>query len=568
MFRKLVSSFAVLALLITGFSSASPAQAWPDYTATPTSIAVSLSNPGVIPIGKTINSDAVFVFSENPNDAATRYIKSYTVSPSGDIQGPFTIVSNTQEANYRLEANDAWIDASGKFNLVYWTWRSTNAGLESVLSYVNSADGISWSAPQILESFIGSSAECQQSWCGIRSAQVAVSPTGTVALTYVETETPSVTKLYLVTKKLGKPWGVRAALNTSAYIHDSVHLKPLGKGWLATWSFWGSESSMYSAYSSGDALQTWTTPQLRETGGCVVPMKLMQISPTKYGLIYVTGCQDGSQTETYKYQAFDMTSKRFGSAVTLDTVPNRGISITYETQYLAGQSAFGYSLYNYESQDSGAAKYVLFRNGVPSVQFVNESAVTVGGFQAISGLSMDPLGHLSVIWTNFSGSTMTMTLSQIFRGNRSDTNLALGQLSTQEKPVVFSPDGDVYVSHATETRINAIVRIRSDFPDIEGAVAITGKAKSNATLKAKLPAINPTQLFQSWSSSYQWISCQYQVPEASTLAPISCTDVANAKAATYKVKAGDKGRYLVLKLTVKSDNASQVLYTASTSVVK
>ena len=568
MIRKIVSSFAVLLLLIVGFSSASPAQAWPDSTVAPTSISLSLNSPWVIPVGKTINSDAVFVFSESPNDSSARYLKSYTVSPAGDINGPYTIVTNSQEANFRIEANDAWVDANGKFNLVYWTWRSTNAGLESVLSYVSSLDGISWTTPQTLESFVGSSTECQQSWCGIRTAQVAVSPTGTVALTYVESESPSITKLYLVTKKLGKPWGARAALNTSSNIHDLVILKPLGKGWLATWSFWGAESSMYTAYSSGDALTTWTTPQLREASACVVPLKLMQISPTKYGLIYVTGCQEGSQTETYKYQAFDMVTKRFASAAILDTVPNRGIPITYETNYLAGQSAFGYSLYRYESSDAGAAKYVLFRNGVPSVQYVNESTVTVGGFQAISGMSMDPLGHLSVVWTKMEGFTISMTLSQIFRGNRSETDLALGQLGTLEKPVLFSPDGDVYVSHATETRINAIERIRSDVPDIDGAVAISGNAKTNATVKAKLPLIKPTQLFQSWTNTYQWISCQYQVPEASNLAPISCNDVANATSASYKVKVADKGRYLVLKLTVKSDNARQVLYSASTSVVK
>lgn len=568
MFRKMVSSFSVLALLTVGFSTASPAQAWPDSTVAPTSLALSLNSPRVIPVGKTVTSDAVFVFSEQPDNSSARYLKSYTVSPSGEINGPYPIATNTQEGNFRIEANASWVDSTGRFNLVYWTWRSTNTGLESVLSYVNSPDGVSWTTPQVLESFVGSSPECQQAWCGIRNVQVAVSPTGTVALTYVETETPSVTKLFLVTKKLGKPWGVRAVLNTSPYVHDSVLLKPLGKGWLAAWSFWGADSAMYSAYSSGDTLQTWTTPQLRETAACLVPLKLMQISPTKYGLIYITGCQDGSQTENYKYQPFDMITKRFSSAVTLDTVPSRGIPITYETSYLGGQSAFGYSIYNYQSGDAGAAKYILFRNGVPNVQYVNESSVIVDGTQTMSGLSMDPLGHLSVVWTSYSGSTMAMTLSQIFRGNRADTNLALGQLSTTEKPVLFSPDGDVYVSHATETRISAIERIRSDVPDISGAAAITGNAKVNATVKAKLPVILPTQLFQKWSNGYQWISCQYQVPEASNLAPISCTDVANATAATYKVKAADKGRYLVLKLTVKSDNATQVLYSVSTGAVK
>jgi hypothetical protein len=566
--RKLVSGITVVVLSILGLGQASPAQAWPDFTVPSNSRAVDVQGAFTLPVGKTVTSDAVFVYVVQPQDDSTRYVKSYTVTPSGEISDSFTISFNTTEANYLLSQKTIWTDISGKFNVVYWSWDETVAGLESKLYHSTSSDGKIWST-EILETFLGSSPECRQSWCGIRSAQLTQNALGTAALTYVLTETPEVSKLYFRTKPLGKAWTAKAALNTSTGIQDSITMKPFGKGWLAAWSQYGAqETTMYSAYSTGDRLSTWTAPQLRDSAACSVPRNIMQISPTKYALIYLSDCQEGSPNNTYKYQAFDLSTKRFAQAQLLDTVPNRGWSNTYETAYRGGQSAFGYSIYSYQENEIGFAKYILFRNGVPSVQFINEAAASEGGTQILTGMNMDLSGHLTVVWTSYSGSRVALTISQIYRGTRADIDAPIASVHTSEYPVVFSPDGDIYISDVTNSNINAIERIRSDAPDIEGTVAVTGKAKANSVVSSKLPRIKPSQLLQSWKNSYQWLACDYQVPEAATNPPVSCSEIVNANAATYKVKTADRGKYLVVKVSVKSDNATQVLYSPSTSVVK
>lgn len=566
--KKLITAFSTAALIFVGLASAAPAQAWPDYTVPASRISIGIDSAWTIPIGKTVNSDAVFVYAEQPNDSSARYLRSYTVSPTGTITGPTTIITNSTEANYMLNPRGVWVDANSKFNLVFWSWGETNAGLESYLYHVNSTDGLTWSTPEVLEHVSGSTPECQSSWCGIRSAQVAYSPTGTAALTYTLSEGGGTNKLIFRTKKLGKTWSPKGVLNVSSSIQDSVVMRPLGSGWLAVWGLWNSNTTMYSAYSLGDTLQSWTAPQLRESSICATPRNVLQISPTKLGLVYVTECQEGSAIQIYKYQPFDVKTKRFGTAVTLDTVPATGWSTTYQTDYLAGQSAFAYSIYAYGQGETGYAKYVLFRNGVPSVQFVNQAAAVQGGTQVISGIAMDPLGHLTVVWTKFAGQTIAQTISQFYRGNRSDTDAPIDALTSGEFPVVFSPDGDVYISRVGSNHINAIARIRSDAPDLDGAAGIAGSPKVNASVKAKLPSVSATQPLQRWTFSYQWISCQYQVPEASRTAPVSCNDVPYATTSTYKVKSADKGRFLVLRLTVKSDNTTQVLYSPSTLVVK
>lgn len=564
---KFVAKVSALAILAIGLI-AQPANAWPDYT-----VSTSFQNVGqdvgwVVPVGKTVTSDAVFVYPEQPQDSSPRRLRSYTVSPTGEIGGPYTIISNSNSANYVVRDTSVWIDSNKQFNVIFWSWRSTDAGLESVLYHTISPDGVTWSAPAVLETFVASGSACLE-WCGLRFATVAISPTGTAALTYVMTEGSGVNKLYLRTKPAGKDWTSKDLLNQSTDIQESVILKSLGKGWLATWGAWGSANKLYSAFSTGDKISTWTAPQLREPNSpCASPKNILQISPTKLGLIYITGCEDGSVTTVYKYQSFDPATKRFGSPVTLDSVPNRGWSNTPVTDYRAGQSAFGYTVGSYQSSDIGYAKYILFRNGVPTVQYVNQNAATEGGTQVISGMHMDLLGHLTVVWSSLQGQTIALTISQIYRGTRADINAPISQVTSGEYGVIFSPDNDVYVSHYNNSKLNTIERIRSDAPDIDGFVSVTGGAKANSTLKAKLPLVSPSQLLQQWTNSYQWYTCQYQVPEASALEPVACTQILGATSSTYKAKATDKGRYLVLRLTVKSDNTSQVQYSASTTVVK
>lgn len=568
MLRKLVSTIAIVAFTIVTVGQVSPAQAWPDYTVGTSNVASNIEGAYVVPVGKTVNSNAVFVYAEGPNDDSPRFLKSYTVSPSGVISDPVTIATNSLQANYVVGPNSVWIDPAGRLNVIFWSWGLGLTGLESKVYSSNSIDGISWTPPELLDSFVGSSEACQITWCGIREARVALSAAGTVALTYIVSEA-TVHKLYLRTKPLGKSWSAKSVLNESNLIQIEVILKSIGKGWLATWANWGGDtSSTYSAYSSGDKLSSWTAPQLRDNGDCPRPSALLQISPTKIGLIYVADCGNNNSTVTYKLQAFDTVTKRFGATTPLDTIPQNGDSYTYTTQYLAGQSAFGYSIYSGMNGDTGYAKYILFRNGQASVHFVNQAAAVAFGRQEVTGLSMDPLGHLTVVWSSFANDRIALTMSQIYRGTRADIDLPISNIRTGDYPVIFSPDNDVYISSILGSRINAIERIRSDAPQISGTLAVTGKPKVKTTLKAKLPGIQASQLFQKWSVSYQWMSCQYQVPDASGSEPVSCVNLGNANAAAYAVKASDKGKYLVVKTSVKSDNTSQVLYSASTLVVK
>lgn len=570
MMRKLTAFAASLLLGFTFLAQASPAQAWPDFTVDSTSIPLGSAYYSVVSVGKTVASDAVFVFSEEP-ETGPRYLKSYIVSPTGQISGPYTITSNSGSANYVVRQKSVWVDPAGKFNVVFFSWGNTDAGLQSKLFHTYSSDGTTWSTPELLEDFVGSSATCQQIWCGIRDTNIGLNAAGTVALNYSITDGDGTlkNKLYLRTKPLGKAWSTKSAIFSDADSVMSSIIVPLGSGWLAAWGTWGETSRMYSSYSTGDKISTWTAPQSRNPASCSFPTGILQISPKKFGLVYADNtCQEQSNA-IIKYQSFDVATKRFSDGVALDTLPNNAVSTSYSTAYLAGQSALGYSVLNWDSGGRGYAKYILFRNGVPSVHFVNQGGSYLGGTQEVIGLTMDPLGHLTAVWSSSSGDGgYWLTASQIYRGNRSDADLPLANIGNGLGMAMFSPDGDIYVSSIANSRINAVERIRSDSPEITGSISVSGTPKANATIKSKLPLVVPTQLFQTWKNSYQWFSCTYEVPEVLNVTPVGCTEIAGATTATYKAKAADKGKYLVARLTVKSDNVAQVQFSVSTKVVK
>ena len=180
---------------------------------------------------------------------------------------------------------------------------------------------------------------------------------------------------------------------------------------------------------------------------------------------------------------------------------------------------------------------------------------------------MDDLGHLSIVWVNNNPNTLeaSVFLSQYYRGNRSDVLLAQ---DSGIYNVGFSPDGDVYASFFWNTTIGGVVRIRSDAPTLTTDVKVVGTPKVGKTLATKLPSIDPDSLLQRWLFSYQWYSCQYQVTEATNIETNNCAAISGATAATYKAKSTDKGKFLQVKLSVKSDNTTQVQYSASTLVVK
>jgi hypothetical protein len=134
--------------------------------------------------------------------------------------------------------------------------------------------------------------------------------------------------------------------------------------------------------------------------------------------------------------------------------------------------------------------------------------------------------------------------------------------------VGFSIDGDIYMSNFWMTTISAKVRLRSDAPSLDSNVSVSGTTRFGKSVKVKLPQITASVSGQKWLNSYQWYSCTLRVTEVAAIPTDGCNLISGAVSSKYKAKSSDRGKFLQVKLSVKSDNATQVQYSASTSVVK
>ena len=572
MIRKLVSTATVLLISIVGLSLANPAQAWPDYTTDVSSVSNEDSVWSVTTLGKSLNSDMVFFYQgTDGNQSSNRFLKTMTVSSNGNLQGPFTVATDNTGAYFMLpDGRSSWIDANGTFNLVYGIYK--NNGLNTSLNWTTSLDGKTWSAPQVVESLVtpeGSACAAEPHYnCGIRDFALAVNAAGTAALEYVVGQNDGSNKVIFRSKNFGKPWSAPTVTNSTTSNVGLLRLVSTGKGWLTSYIYENGSNlrSLYSAFSKDDKGSSWTAPQLRVTGECIWPQRLVQIAPQKFAMPFTEGCD--RPNKSLKSQNFDATNSRFGNTQVIHSTTG-DITWVNATDYVAGQSAIGFTDYINLDGVPGSAKYVVYKNGVASaVQSVNESASEGSiGVQFISSMSMDLLGHLTIVW----GSNRTLSnrtyVSSFYRGNRSDTEISFqnGNMYTYSG---FSNDGDVYLIQMQNNSMAARVRIRSDAPDLNSSVKILGNAKGNAALTAKLPLVTPNAIGQRWNFTQQWYSCQYQVTEVLAIATENCTPISGATAISYKVKPADKGKFLQVRVNVKSDNAMQVQYSTSTLAVK
>lgn len=95
---------------------------------------------------------------------------------------------------------------------------------------------------------------------------------------------------------------------------------------------------------------------------------------------------------------------------------------------------------------------------------------------------------------------------------------------------------------------------------------LTGTAKVNRTISAKKGAWSgiPTPAI-----TYQWYACSKAVTSARTTIPSSCKKISGATKSTLKLKKAQKGKYLAVRVTGKSDGTSSTMWlTKSTKKVK
>lgn len=569
--KKLFTAITASAVMVLGLLQGAPAQAWPDSTTPVSTLTSTDTRYESDAIGKTLTSNMVFAYMGA--DAGVQYIRAYTLSPAGSLTAPVDIArTSSPDVFYQFNpSKSTWVDPFGTFHVLYTQNDYRQITRTSSLLHVTSKDGISWTTPVVIatSSFDGTD-DCAQSMdgCGIGQVSLSHTITGQLALIYAVLNANGSKQLYFTTKLPGKSWVTPASINSSNGAPYYVDLQAVGKGFIATWvDYLNGTARLMSAFSTGLTSKSWTAPQERRNSTNVAPFDLIQTSPTKFALVYSEpAVSDGALQ--ISMQTFDTRTNRFGPAQEITVVPDVNYFFNViGTEYRAGQSAIVFSSYS-NSAAGLDARYILFRNGIATTQWVNQSLATIDNARDyVEGASMDHLGHLSIVWSHDDPSQPhnSLFLSQYFRGNRSDVTL---DNSTANVNVGFSQDGDVYVSSFWNTTISGFVRIRSDSPTLTSEVAVAGTPKVGKTLATKLPSIDPDSLLQRWLFSYQWYSCQYQVTEATNIETNNCAAISGATSATYRVKPTDKGKFLQVKLSVKSDNATQVQYSASTLVVK
>jgi hypothetical protein len=405
--------------------------------------------------------------------------------------------------------------------------------------------------------------------CGITGVSLTAAGSGNLALVYSVLTAAGAGEIYATTKAPGKAWLRPSKIASSAFNVYETKLVFTGKGLLATWTVASQPLTYMSSYSTSLSARSWTAAQQRLQSDSSQAWKLLQIASTKFALVYAT------ETEPYAgklwMQVFDSKTNRFGAAQEVANLAGNVFApVVLSTRYVAGQSAI---VFSEEPQSGGSiARYVMFRNGVATAHRLN-SELPNPNFSAQNpqGAVMDASGHLTIVWAHAAnrdeGGTR-MYVSQIFRGNRSDAEVTMPDQLISTYRVGFSIDGDIYISNFWMSTISAKVRLRSDAPSLESNVSVAGAPKVGKSVAVKLPKITASVSGQKWINSYQWYSCQFQVTEVTSIPTNDCNLISGAVSSKYKAKSSDKGRFLQVRLSVRSDNATQVQFSASTSVVK
>lgn len=573
MLRKLITSISVFVIVLLGFSSVSPASASTDYTTAPSSTANSDVRSVRGALGKTLTGEMVYAYAGG-QDGGNYYVRSYRVNSTGAVSEPTTIISENTGRIFTFDSKTmSWVDPAGTIYLAFTMSRASNFSIDTAIYITSTQDGITWATPTILGSYnslTGSACFQSNDACGVRYAALAHTATGELAIAYTVLKPDNSSEVRFSVKPAGKSWGTPYVINSSATNSTDVNLVSIGKGYLATWKYVANNfSHLVSSYSTGVSARTWTAPQERATSQCLSIWNIQQTAPTKFAVVYADGCETNNGNHVVYSQTFDTKDNRFGSQQQLTSF----VGFVFErahTELVAGQSAIGFSNYIGDTT-SGAVKYILFKNGLATVQFVNQNLAEIDNdLQIFQGISLDLLGHLTIIWVNSHPSLFptTMYLSMIYRGNRADADVSLPNQQIGNYDVGFSMDNDVYITTWWSSTISSRVRIRSDAPTLLTDVAVTGTAKVKSAVAVRLPKIEANSLGQRWSMSYQWYSCQFRVAEVSSSASNNCSPIAGATKSTYKVSSADKGQYLQVRLNITSDNAVQTQFSTSTAAVK
>ena len=573
MLRKLISVLTVFALALVGLTQTSPAQAWPDSTTAVGTLSSADSRLEIGAIGKTLASNMVFAYMGASTSDEVQYIRSYTLSPEGVLTAPVDVVrGETPNISYYFKpSKTSWVDKQGTIHLLFTRKDMSQASRTSKLMHVTSQDGLVWTSPiEIYSMSYQVTDNCAQPFdlCGIDHVSLSHTSVGQLGIVFSTLKGDDIRQLLFSTKLSGKSWISPAVINTSIHEPYELDLLATNKGFIASWiNNYGLGAHLMSSFSTGLTAKTWTAPQERYVSQGLGLSDFIQISPTKYALVYSDRSVNPNE-RIVSMQSFDTRTNRFGLAQQIVALANTAfLEYLTTTEYRAGQSALAFTALSTDWSE-GDARYILFRNGKATSQVVNQALATPSGVtQMVQGASMDDLGHLSIVWFQRGPTDPddALYLSQFFRGNRSDVLLG-NELATYN--VGYSQDGDVYVSSFFMSTISGFVRIRSDAPTLTSDVSVTGTPKVGKALTTKLPTIDADSVGQKWLYSYQWYSCQFQVTEVLAVATESCTVIAGATAATYKTKAADKGKFIQVRLNVKSDNATQTQYSASTLAVK
>jgi hypothetical protein len=113
--RKLLTSITTVAMLSLAMIQGVPAQAWPDFTTDLSTITNTDAHWWNTTLGKSINSDMVYAYvGQDQQNQNTSYLKSFTVSSTGVIRGPFTVATNSDsKQNSFSRDKNRWLDSNG-----------------------------------------------------------------------------------------------------------------------------------------------------------------------------------------------------------------------------------------------------------------------------------------------------------------------------------------------------------------------------------------------------------------------------------------------------------------------
>lgn len=211
---------------------------------------------------------------------------------------------------------------------------------------------------------------------------------------------------------------------------------------------------------------------------------------------------------------------------------------------------------------------VAFSNSLPAPirnTAVLTSAPTLSGVTAVG----QTLRSTSGSWV----SSSKVTLSNQWQRCSSISTTSCVNISkaTSNSYKLSATDGGMFIRNIVTAKNSAgTVSVTTDIsaqigvaPSLSGVISISGSARVGSTLTASTPSWTGTAL----SVSYQWMQCTSQVSNQTTRQPRGCTAIADTTSLTYTVRAGDVGKFLILRTTASNVYGTSTIWSKSTSKV-